>query len=186
MEGPTSFVTLTHCCQEPKNTFINGKTGMAPQRNILTSPEEPAGRFRAHPQEAWVSYLLGSPPGGESAARFSRQGACPISARGSQARLPGLDRAGLIFCNVARSTPHPAYSSRSGQGGWWRGGTVASLLVTAPCRCSPLWRLSFDCKRSLELAPDISPGSQVPTSARWARQVATHFLSSPRTSSLGP
>lgn len=43
----TSFVTLTYCCQEPKNTFINGKTGMAPQRNILTSSEEPAGRFRA-------------------------------------------------------------------------------------------------------------------------------------------
>lgn len=40
---PGSFVTFTHCCWEPKNTFINGKTRMAPQRNILTSTEERAG-----------------------------------------------------------------------------------------------------------------------------------------------
>lgn len=98
LEGPTSFVTFTHCCQEPKNTFINGKTGMAPQRNILTSPEEPAGRFRAHPQEAGAPYLLGSPPGG--AAHFSGR----VSELGPQARLPGLDCAEVA---PARQLGHP-------------------------------------------------------------------------------
>lgn len=43
LEGSTSFVTVTHCCWEPKNTFINGKTGLAPQSNILPSVEELAG-----------------------------------------------------------------------------------------------------------------------------------------------
>ena len=106
----TSFVTLTYCCQEPKNTFINGKTGMAPQRNILTSPEEPAGGFRAHPQEAWVSYLLGSPPGGGRATRFSQRHACPGPAWGSKAWLPRLDCAEMDFCDMAWSTPYSTYS----------------------------------------------------------------------------
>lgn len=43
LEGSTSFVTVTHCCWEPKNTFINGKIGLAPQSNILPSVEERAG-----------------------------------------------------------------------------------------------------------------------------------------------
>lgn len=48
---------------------------MAPQRAILTSPEEREG---AHPQEAWASYLPGSP---------GRRGRAPTC---SWARLPGL------------------------------------------------------------------------------------------------
>lgn len=40
LEGSTAFVTVTHCCWEPKNTFINGKIGLAPQSNILPSVEE--------------------------------------------------------------------------------------------------------------------------------------------------
>lgn len=43
LEGSVSFVTVTHCCWEPKNTFINGKIGLAPQSNILPSVEELPG-----------------------------------------------------------------------------------------------------------------------------------------------
>lgn len=173
MEGPTSFVTLTHCCQEPKNTFINGKTGMAPQRNILTSPEEPAGRFRAYPQEAWVSYLRGSPRwgAGGSAECRSRRGACPISAGGSQAWLPGLDCAEVAFCNVVQSTPHSRYGSPRPSGFVPGDCPHPGVLPRAP--------FPLIANEGSELAPDISPGTQVPTGACWVRQVPACFSGSP-------
>lgn len=109
----TSFVTLTYCCQEPKNTFINGKTGMAPRRNILTSPEEPAGGFRAHPQEAWVSYLLGSPPEGKGRPLLPA-GRLPRSRVGLQGMASWAGLCQVDFCEVSwtpcsRLLPHPGY-----------------------------------------------------------------------------
>lgn len=106
LEGPASFVTLTHCCQEPKNTFINGKTGMAPQRNILTRPEEAAGGFRAYPQEAWVSYLLGSPWGG----------------RGTEA---GAGKRGTLLPEGGPA-PFPQEAPRRGSLGWREPGRLSA------------------------------------------------------------
>ena len=139
LEGPTSFVTFTHCCQEPKNTFINGKTGMAPQRNILTSPEEPAGRFRAHPQEAGAPYLLGSPPGeGSTLLRpaFPRR-ALRLGFLGWIV-LRWLLQPGQVHPRQRCSSP-----GLSGPG---------SSRVTAPSRHSPLWPVPSDCTWRVEAA----------------------------------
>ena len=150
LEGLTSFVTFTHCCQEPKNTFINGKTGMAPQRNILTSPEEPAGRFRAHPQEAGAPYLLGSPPGEDSMLLRPRFHAGPSGS----APWAGLCWGGS--CKTAGSIPGRDAALQ---------GSVASSWVTAPSRHSPLWPIPSDCTRGLELLLDSFPDSLVRSSA---------------------
>lgn len=68
LEGSTSFVTVTHCCWEPKNTFINGKIGLASQNNILPSVEDLAGGWeyilRKHgflsPRGLWGGSMLPS------------------------------------------------------------------------------------------------------------------------------
>lgn len=65
LEGSTSFVTVTHCCWEPKNTFINGKIGLAPESNILPSVEELAGGSK-YILGKYASYLPGA----------HREGAC--------------------------------------------------------------------------------------------------------------
>lgn len=135
---------------------------MTPQRNILTSPEEPVGRFRAHPQEAGASYLLGS-PAGERAACFS----CRVSVRGSQAQLTGLDCA-----EVASATwpgPRPTQMQPPG--------TLRHCLELLP-HPGVLFRGPFPltANEGLELLLDIFLGSRVPTSVSWEREVPAAFL----------
>lgn len=94
---------------------------MAPQRNILTSPEEPAGRFRAHPQEAWVSYLLGSPPAGGECSTLLPAGSLPhfrkrLSGTASWAGSGWVD---FLQRGPVHTPPCIQLPERPGGGGWW-------------------------------------------------------------------
>lgn len=109
---------------------------MALHRNILTSPEEPAGRSRAYPQEVWASYLLGNQLRGAGGhASPSRAPAHFL------VRLPGmasgLDCAKGALCPVAWAAPHSRYSAQ---------GLVVRFVVSASSRSALSWPISFDCK----------------------------------------
>lgn len=161
-----------YCCQEPKNTFINGKTGMALHRTILTSPEEPGGRFGAYPQEARRFYFVGS-CWGVRAACLSQQGACPVSSPGCF-----LGQVVLRQRSATWAGPEPALDTAPQD-------LVAFFPITALSKCSPLWPVSSAGKWRLGAASRHRSGPHVPPNACRVGESPTCSSSRPEGSGKG-